>query len=141
MYSKRRLQTFIKYNISSSILRRATALSHPFFLPYYIHFCLMMITKGIQKLANMLKMSPTELRYRLQQLTKIFSLTILQWLKARYNSDNNGSIPRNSFMFQCTESRLASCLAHHTFYHPFPPILSIPLPPSSPHTTTAPFKP
>ena len=47
MYSKRRLQTFIKYNISSSILRRVTALSHPFFLPYYIHFCLMMITKGI----------------------------------------------------------------------------------------------
>lgn len=66
------------------------------------------------------KQSTTKLRYRFKQMAKVLSLAILQWLKACYNFNNNSGTPRNpAFVFQCTEFRLAGCLAYHNFFLPF----------------------
>lgn len=62
-----------------------------------------------------------DLRYGLKQVTKIFSLAILQRLKACYDSDYNGGTTSNpALVFQCTKSCLARCLAHHNYNFPQP---------------------
>lgn len=54
-----------------------------------------------------------------KRMTSILStnLTELKRLKACYDSNNYGSPPCNSmFVFQCPESCLACCLAHHNYF-------------------------
>lgn len=45
------------------------------------------------------------------------NLAILQWLKACYDSNNNGRSPINPILvFKRLKSRLARCLAHHNYF-------------------------
>lgn len=49
-------------------------------------------------------------------MTKVLGLAIAERLEASNDSNYDGGTPSNSiFMFQSSESCLASCLAHHNY--------------------------
>lgn len=62
-------------------------------------------------------MCKSNLRNRFEQMTEIFSLAVLERLKACYYSNNNGRAPCNPiFVFHCPKSCLARCLAYHNYF-------------------------